>query len=336
MTKFNSIFFKNNKLIFINQTKLPFQEEYIITDNYNRIAVAIEKLEVRGAPAIGIAAAYATALAFKNKSNYSPNFFKKILHRLSKTRPTAVNLFWALNRMQIVYDNCSTKSKIYNNLLNEAKKIHSEDVEMCNRIAMNGQLIFHDKLNVLTHCNTGKLATGGEGTALSIILLAFKNKKVKHVYVDETRPLFQGSRLTAFELFKAGVPFSINTDSTAAFLMQQKKVDIVITGADRISLNGDTANKIGTYNLAVLCKHHNIPFYIAAPTSTIDKRCDSGKNIVIELRDKSEINSYKTKQITSNNYEVYSPAFDITPNDLITGIISEKGLHLPPFNFGSI
>ena len=336
MTKFNSISFKNNKLIFINQTKLPLQEEYIITDNYNRIAIAIEKLEVRGAPAIGIAAAYATALAFKNNSNYSPNFFKKILHRLSKTRPTAVNLFWALNRMEKVYENYSSKSKIYNLLLKEAKKIHLEDIEMCNKIALNGQLIFSEKLNVLTHCNTGKLATGGEGTALSIILLAFKNNKVNHVYVDETRPLFQGSRLTAFELFKAGVPFSINTDSTAAFLMQQKKVDIVITGADRIALNGDTANKIGTYNLAVLCKHHNIPFFIAAPTSTIDKKCNSGKHIIIELRDKSELNSYQSKQITSNNYEVYAPAFDITPHNLITGIISEKSLHLPPFNFGSI
>lgn len=336
MTKFNSISFKNDKLILVNQTKLPLFEKYIITDDYNRIAVAIEKLEVRGAPAIGIAAAYAIALAFKKSIDYSPKYFSKIYQRLAKTRPTAVNLFWALKRMKAAYENCTTKKEIYQVLLSEAKKIHLEDVEMCNNIASNGLTIFKKKLNVLTHCNTGKLATGGNGTALGVIFLAYRNNKIKHVYVDETRPLFQGSRLTAFELSKEDIPFSINTDSTAAFLMQQKKIDLVITGADRIALNGDTANKIGTYNLAILCKHHNIPFYIAAPSSTIDTKCKSGKNIVIEYREKSEINSYRNTKITSDNYDVYSPAFDVTPHKLITGIITEINLHLPPFNFSFI
>ena len=204
---------------------------------------------------------------------------------------------------------------------------------MCTKIGENGFSIFQKKSNVLTHCNTGKLATGGDGTAFNVISYAFKKGMVNYVYADETRPLLQGSRLTAFELSKAGIPFSINSDSTAAFLMQKGKVDLVITGADRIALNGDSANKIGTYNLAVLCKYHNIPFYIAAPTSTIDLNCKIGDDINIEFRDKTELNSFRETRITSDEYDVYSPAFDVTPNELIAGIITEKKLHKAPYNF---
>ncbi|MCB0748660.1 MAG: S-methyl-5-thioribose-1-phosphate isomerase [Ignavibacteriae bacterium] len=330
---FNSIEFKNNKLVLLDQTKLPLKETYIKTDDYERIAIAIERLEVRGAPAIGISAAYAIALSFKNITIVQKNHFEIVYERLWKTRPTAVNLFWALNRMKKVFELNKNSKNIYNILVSEAIQIHNEDVIMCDQIAANGLQIFKKKSTVLTHCNTGKLATGGGGTAFNVINYGFKKGKVKFVHADETRPLLQGSRLTAFELSKSGIPFSINTDSTAAFLMQNNKIDLVITGADRIALNGDSANKIGTYNLAVLCKHHNIPFYIAAPTSTIDQKCKSGKNIQIEFRDKKEINSFKREKITSEEYEVFSPAFDVTPNYLITGIITEKKLHLPPYNF---
>lgn len=328
MSDFNSIEFKNDKLIIIDQTKLPLKEEYIETDDFERIAVAIERLEVRGAPAIGIAAAYAIALGIKNGFQ-----FDAILNRLARTRPTAVNLFWVLKRMKNVYNSTLLNNNPYLKLISEAKAIHNEDIEMCNKIGENGFDIFQKKSNVLTHCNTGKLATGGNGTAFNVINYAFKKGFVNYVYADETRPLLQGSRLTAFELNKAGIPFSINSDSTAAFLMQKGKIDLVITGADRIAKNGDSANKIGTYNLAVLCKYHKIPFYIAAPTSTIDLNCKTGDEIKIEFRDRSELNSFHNTKITSDEFAVFSPAFDVTPNELITGIITEKKLHKLPFNF---
>ncbi len=333
MNSFNSIELKNEKLVLIDQTKLPLHEEYIETDDYERIALAIERLEVRGAPAIGISAAYAIALSFKNIKIDTHDHFKKVYSRLERTRPTAVNLFWALNRMKEVFEKNKSSINLYQILLEEAIIIHDEDISMCNRIAVNGLQIFKTVSNVLTHCNTGKLATGGGGTALNVIINGYKNNMVKFVHVDETRPLFQGSRLTAFELSKAGIPFSVNTDSTAAYLIQQNKIDLVITGADRIALNGDSANKIGTYNLAVLCKYHNIPFYIAAPTTTIDKDCVSGNEINIEQRDKLEINSFRTERITSEDYNIFAPAFDVTPNNLISGIITEKQFHLPPYNF---
>ena len=336
MNDFKAIEFIDDKLILIDQTKLPLKEEYISTDDYERIAEAIERLEVRGAPAIGVSASYALALAVKQNSKYIESKFLQIVDRLASTRPTAVNLFWALERMQKVFQLNKENKNLYEILLNEAKKIHNEDVEMCEKIGENGFEIFKKKSVVLTHCNTGKLATGGNGTAFNVINYGFKNGMVEHVFADETRPLLQGSRLTAFELSKAGIPFSINTDSTAAFLMQHGKIDLVITGADRIAVNGDSANKIGTYNLAVLCKHHNIPFYIAAPTSTIDKNCLNGDEITIEFRNKAEINSIRNCQITSTDYEVYSPAFDVTPNNLITGIITERDLHKFPYNFTTL
>lgn len=333
MNDFKCIEYKNGNLILIDQTKLPLEETYIETDNYERIAESIERLEVRGAPAIGVTAAYAIALAFKKNIENRSEHFNKVFERLRRTRPTAVNLFWALERMKNVFEKYKENDNLFNFLLEEAKSIHQDDIDKCNSIAENGLAIFDSPKTVLTHCNTGQLATGGGGTAFYVIQKAYENGLVKFVYVDETRPLLQGSRLTAFELEKAGIPFNIITDSTAAFLMQQGKIDLVITGADRIASNGDTANKIGTYNLAVICNHHNIPFYIAAPTSTIDTSLNSGSEIKIEERSKEEITKIKNVQITKDSYDVYSPAFDVTPNNLIMGIITEKALHKSPYNF---
>lgn len=329
--------FKNEQLHIINQTKLPLFEEFIITDDYERIAIAIERLEVRGAPAIGIAAAYGLALSLKKipKEKYF-NVFENAYHRLVSTRPTAVNLFFALNEVKKVFDEKKNEADIYNLLISKAVSIHKNDIDLCERIANNGLKIFSKKSRVLTHCNTGALATGGDGTALNVIRKAFDNGLIEHIHVDETRPLLQGSRLTAWELNKHGIPFSINTDSTAAFLMQQNKVDLVIVGADRIAVNGDSANKIGTYNLAVLCHFHKIPFYVAAPTTTIDKNCKSGDEIKIELRNKNELSYFNEKQITMEEYPAYTPAFDITPNKLITAIITERSIHYPPFEFKNV
>lgn len=333
MSEFKSIDFKNDQLILIDQTLLPIEETYIETDDFERIALSIERLEVRGAPAIGVAAAYAVALAFKNATNDLESNFGRVYDRLAATRPTAVNLFWALDKMKEVFNANKDNGDIYNILMNTAKEIHRDDVNKCNAMGKNGLGIFTKKSVVLTHCNTGQLATGGSGTAFSVILEGFKNGLVEHVYADETRPLLQGSRLTAFELDKAGIPFSVNTDSMAAELMQKGKIDLVITGADRVAKNGDSANKIGTYSIAVLARYHGIPFYIAAPTSTIDLNCPGGNDIKIEQRDKSEVNSIKGNLITREDYDIYSPAFDVTPSGLINGIITEKQLHKPPYDF---
>ncbi len=332
----SAIEFKDNKLIIIDQSKLPFTEEYIVTDNYERIAQAIEKLEVRGAPAIGIAAAYGLALSVKNAFKNLDEKFYLAYKRLQSTRPTAVNLFYALDEIKKVFEENKNNSNVFNILIEKAKQIHHLDKKMCDDIARNGLVIFEKKSRVLTHCNAGALATGGNGTAINVIRLAYEKGLVEFVHVDETRPLLQGSRLTAWELSKIGIPFSINTDSSAAVLMKSGKVDMVIVGADRIALNGDTANKIGTYNLAVLCKYHNIPFYIAAPSSTIDKNCVDGKEIKIEMRSKRELSHINNCQVTLEEYDFFSPAFDVTPIELITGIITEKSLFLPPYNFSDV
>lgn len=334
-TDFTAIEFRDDYLVYIDQVKLPLKEEYIKTDDYEVIAGSIERLEIRGAPQIGVAAAYALALAFKSYTGSYEDVFEKAYARLYRTRPTAVNLFWALEEMRCYFSGID-KTAIYSKMKSKAEQIHRDDITRCRLIGENGLQIFNKPSVVLTHCNTGRLATGGEGTAFSVILEGHRKGLVKFVHADETRPLFQGSRLTAFELEKAGIPFAVNTDSTAAFLMQQGKIDLVITGADRIAANGDTANKIGTYNLAVLCNYHKIPFYIAAPKSTFDYNCKSGKFINIELRDKKEVNSFNGTEITRADYAVYSPAFDVTPAELITGIITEEGLFKPPYSFKDV
>lgn len=329
-----SIKFEDNKFIFLDQTKLPLEEVYVTTTDYERIAEAIEKLEIRGAPLIGISAAYALALAVNEKG---AGIFPTAYTRLERTRPTAVNLFFALNEMKNEYDatrkDAAGSEDIYARLLNKAVTLHNQDIDYCRRIGGHGLRIFKKKSKVLTHCNTGKLATGGDGTAFSVIKTGFENELVSYVYADETRPLFQGLRLTAFELEHSGIPFSVLSDSMAASLMQRGEVDLVITGADRIALNGDSANKIGTYSLAVLCNFHNIPFYIAAPSTTIDRKILTGEDIIIEFRKKEEILKINGDSIAPSNYEAYTPSFDVTPSHLITGIITEDDIYSFPYNF---
>jgi methylthioribose-1-phosphate isomerase len=332
-TNYFSVKFENGKLIFLDQTKLPLVEVYVETDNPERIAEAIEGLEIRGAPLIGIAAAYALALSLKNINVGHEKVFNTSYNRLAQTRPTAINLFKALNDLKDDFEKLSDKKKSYEILLSKAKEIHRKDEEFCLKIGRNGLSLFKQKSNVLTHCNTGKLATGGIGTAFGIIKTAFENGLVNHVFADETRPLFQGLRLTAFELDRSGIPFTLQTDSSAAELMNQGKIDLVITGADRIALNGDSANKIGTYNLAILANYHNIPFYIAAPSTTIDRTIPTGKDIVIEYRNRNELFYIGETLITPEHYNAFTPAFDVTPAHLISGIITEEGVFTFPYNF---
>lgn len=328
-----SVKFEDDNLIFLDQTKLSLEENYITTDDYERIAVAIERLEVRGAPLIGICAAYGLALSFKDYSGESSQRFEKVYKRLASTRPTAVNLFNCLDRMKEKFHQISDLENTYSKLLSEAKEIHNEDEEFCRKIGKNGLKIFKRKSKILTHCNTGKLATGGDGTAFNVIKTGFENGLVEHVYADETRPLLQGSRLTAYELDKSEIPFTLQTDNSAALLFAQNKIDFVVTGADRIALNGDSANKIGTFNLAVLCNFHNIPFYIAAPSTTIDRNIADGKEIEIEYRSSEEVLKINDLQISSDHYKTFTPAFDVTPAHLISGIITEEGVFFFPYNF---
>lgn len=332
-SEYFSIKLSDEKVIFLDQTKLPLKEIYVETDDPLRIAEAIERLEVRGAPLIGIAAAYALALSLKNVSEDHQKVFNDAYSRLAQTRPTAVNLFKALNELRDEFESLPNKNDAYKKLLSKASNIHKADELFCQKIGRNGLALFKGKSNVLTHCNTGKLATGGVGTAFGIIKTAFENGLVNHVYADETRPLLQGLRLTSFELDRSGIPFTLQTDSSAAELMKQGKVDLVITGADRIALNGDTANKIGTYTLAILANYHNIPFYVAAPSTTIDKTIPSGKEIVIEYRNKKELFYIGDILITPEHYDAFTPAFDVTPAHLISGIITEQGVFIFPYNF---
>ena len=333
-TDYFSVDFIDHKLVFLDQTGLPLKEDYINTTSYERIAEAIEKLEVRGAPLIGICAAYALTLSLKDISKEKWNKeFNKAIDRLAGTRPTAVNLFWAIDEMKKVFEENNNSENLYEILLARAKEIHNDDIEKCRKIGENGLRIFKHKSRILTHCNTGKLATGGDGTAFNVIKTGYENGLVEFVYADETRPLLQGLRLTSFELEKNGIPFNVQSDSSAASLMREGKVDFVVVGADRIVLNGDTANKIGTYNLAVSANYHNVPFYVAAPSTTIDKKTASGDDIKIEFRSKKELTELNGQKITPDNYEVYSPAFDVTPAHLITGIITEKDVYTFPYNF---
>jgi methylthioribose-1-phosphate isomerase len=269
----------------------------------------------------------------KNVNDEYEKIFNLSYERLAQTRPTAVNLFKSLNDLKEEFEKLSDKKLAYETLLSKAKEIHQKDEEFCLKMGRHGLAIFKQKANVLTHCNTGKLATGGIGTAFGVIKTAFENGLVNHVFADETRPLLQGLRLTAFELEKSGIPFDLQTDSSAAEIMKQGKVDIVITGADRIALNGDSANKIGTYNVAILANYHNIPFYIAAPSTTIDRSIPTGKEIEIEYRNKKELFYIGDTLITPEHYNAFTPAFDVTPAHLISGIITEEGLFTFPYNF---
>jgi methylthioribose-1-phosphate isomerase len=324
-------------VLLIDQRLLPFQEKWLSCSTVEKVARGIEDMVVRGAPAIGVTAAYGVALSAVGCRKLSPAAFEKQVSadilRLRRTRPTAVNLFWALDAMERALKGTRGMPSGDRALLleHEARRIHSEDEELCARMGTFGARLLSKCTNVLTHCNTGALATGGDGTALAGILYAARVNPKLHVWVDETRPYLQGARLTAFELHHAKVPFHIITDNMAASLMGAGQVDAVIVGADRIAANGDTANKIGTYSLAVLAKAHKIPFYIAAPTSTFDLSIPSGKGIPIEQRSALEVTHPRGLALTRKDFPVFNPSFDVTPGKLIAGIICEKGICRAPY-----
>lgn len=333
----NSIEWRGDHVRILDQTFLPGRTVYSDIRDVGRMWEAIKKLRVRGAPAIGIAAAYGLYLGVRDlHENSYPSFeieVKRISEYLNSARPTAVNLNWALQRIQSTLHAHRSESiaELKNRVLKTAQTIHDEDKRVCKSIGMNGVALVGKKARILTHCNTGALATGQYGTALSVIYHAHEAGKKIHVWVDETRPLLQGARLTAWELMRAGIPMKLVTDSMAGHLMFTGKVDMVIVGTDRVAANGDMANKIGTYSLAVLARHHNIPFYVATPASTIDLQIARGEDIPIEERDPREITTIGSSDIAPAKVEVYNPAFDITPASFITAYITEKGIIRPEY-----
>ncbi len=332
-----AIRFAGNTLYLLDQTSLPSRELWREYDSPEGVAEAIRTMVVRGAPAIGIAAAYGYALAARFAPEQTPAELKERMQRakdvLAASRPTAVNLFWALKRMETVFSSLSGQecSTIYPALCAEASSIHREDVEMNRNIGRFGAELVPRNARILTHCNAGALATGGYGTALGVVRAAFEQKKISMVYCDETRPLLQGARLTAFELHKDGIPATLIADSMAGSLMAAGRIDLVLVGCDRMAGNGDFANKIGTYPLAVLARHHKIPFYPVLPGSTIDLSLPDGSGIPIEQRAREELTHLGGIQLAPENVEVYNPAFDVTPHSFVTGIITDRGVLYPPF-----
>lgn len=333
-----SIKFKNSKLLYLDQTKLPQKEVWKECKNVCDGFLAIKELQVRGAPLIGVFAAYCIAVYAKSLNLEKEKFLKELkksIEELKSCRPTAVNLRWALERLERVILKNSSKSVniIRKALLCEAQKIYKQDIELCNKMADFGIKLIKSRDSILTHCNAGFLATGGSGTALSLIYKAQKVYKNIKVYVDETRPLLQGARLTAWELSKRKINCTLICDNMAAYLMQKGKIDKIFVGADRIAANGDVANKIGTYSVAVAANYHKVPFYVVAPFSTFDLSLSSGKQIPIEERDAGEVKTVLGKiDIAPKNVKVFNPAFDVTPSKLITAIVSDRGIIYPPYD----
>lgn len=312
----------------LDQRCLPHKIKYVDCRKYSEVVRAIDNMTVRGAPAIGVAAAYGVVLSsFMNKTSY----IEGAISRLLQTRPTAVNLRWALDRMSKIYYKNLNNKNIYEILEKEAGKIYKEDIEINMKISNYGQELLPSCSSVITHCNAGSFATAGYGTALGVIRAAKENNKTISVFVNETRPRLQGGLITSFELFEEGFDITVICDSMAAFLMSTKRIDAVIVGADRIAINGDVANKIGTYSLAIAAKEHNVPFYVAAPTSTFDLNCPNGNYIPIELRSPDEVRKIGNKKVIPERIPVWNPSFDITPARLITGIITERGILNSPF-----
>ncbi len=323
----------------LDQTKLPEKAVYLELKDEKEVWQAIRHLKIRGAPALGIAAAYGLYLGVKDyRSNDWAGFLRRleeVKSYLETSRPTAVNLFSSLQRIAervVKMASCSPREG-KRVLLGEAKALHQEDQRLCQEIAKNGFPLIPDRGRVLTHCNAGALATGGSGTALGIIFYACKMGKKVSVFVDETRPLLQGSRLTVWELQQRGIEVTLICDNMAGWIMRQGKIDLVLVGADRIAANGDTANKIGTYSLAVLAHHHQIPFYVAAPTTTFDLSLSDGSSIPIEERPAEEVFRFAGKRTAPSGTAVYNPAFDVTPASLITGFVTDRGILHPPFSF---
>jgi methylthioribose-1-phosphate isomerase len=315
------------KVRFLDQTLLPNEERWIETDDYRVIAEAIRRLQVRGAPLIGIAGAYGLALS----AAATGEDIEAAAADLRSTRPTAVNLSWALDRCLRSLVGVAGSDSVRERLTAEAIAIHQEDIAGNHNIGKHGAALLGSTRVVLTHCNAGALATGGYGTALGVIRSAHKDGRVKHVYVDETRPLLQGTRLTAWELERDGIGCTVIVDSAAGSYIRRGGIDAVITGADRITANGDVANKIGTYSLAVLARENNIPFYVAAPTSTLDLSLASGDDIPIEQRSPREITSVGSQAVAPAGVDAENPAFDVTPNEYVTAIITENGAARLPY-----
>lgn len=327
-----------NKLRLLDQTRLPIEETYVDLHTLEGVIEAIQSLRVRGAPAIGVSAAYGMVIAAhsisdKETSNYLSQL-RKLADQLVAARPTAVNLSWAVESIMedLGKHTFSSTEEIPLFILNKAKTIHADDTQRCDEMANHGLSVIPEDARILTHCNTGYLATAGIGTALGVVFRAHEQGRIKMVYADETRPLLQGARLTTWECMKMGVPHTLISDNMAGALMRQGMVDLVIVGSDRIASDGSAANKIGTYGVAVLAHHHQIPFYVAAPLSTFDMNLVSGEEIPIEDRHPDEVRKVFGKcLISSPDTPCWNPAFDVTPPHLISGIITEKGLLKPPF-----
>jgi methylthioribose-1-phosphate isomerase len=339
---FRSIEWKSDSLVLLDQKKLPHEVNYKMCSSVNEVFDAIVDMTVRGAPAIGIAAAYGVVIgAIENKDTVSSALegAKKASDLLRRSRPTAVNLFWALDKMNNTIADCSDRvqnssvTDLIEHLVLAANQIFQDDVETNLSIARYGFELIPDGASIIHHCNTGSLATADYGTALGVIRYAHEQGKKIHVYLDETRPRMQGASLSAFEMKSFGVPHTVIIDSASGFLMRQRKIDLCIVGCDRVCVNGDTANKIGTYNLSIAAKEHSVPFYVAAPISTIDTKTADGSLIEIEERSADEILKIQGIQIAPEGTSVWNPAFDVTPGSFISGFITEKGIKQPPFIF---
>jgi len=322
---------------FIDQTKLPTEETYVTCKTYTQVADVIRNMVVRGAPAIGVAAAMGVALGVKaSKAENGGDLkaeFDQICDVMGKTRPTAVNLFWAIRRMREKFEMLRVRplAQIKQSLIEEAQRMHAEDIAANQAMGRHGATLMPASGGVLTHCNAGALATCGYGTALGVIRAAVEQGKKIHVFADETRPFLQGSRLTAWELMKDGIPTTVISDNMAGAMMKQQKINAIVVGADRIAANGDVANKIGTYSVAVLAKEHGIPFYVAAPLSTVDFETADGSGIPIEQRDAKEVTHIAGRQMVPDGVEVENPAFDVTPAKYVTAIVTERGIARAPY-----
>ncbi len=322
---------------FLDQTKLPTEETYVTCTTYQQVADVIRNMVVRGAPAIGVAAAMGIALGVKKSKAETVGDLKKefdqICKTIGETRPTAVNLFWAIRRMQAKFELIRIRpiAQVKQELVDEARRMHAEDIAANQAMGRHGATLMPASGGVLTHCNAGALATAGYGTALGVIRAAVEQGKKIHVYADETRPFLQGSRLTAWELMKDGIPTTVISDNMAGAMMKQGKIGAIVVGADRIAANGDVANKIGTYTVAVLAKEHGIPFYVAAPISTIDLATADGSGIPIEQRNSKEVTHIAGRQMVPDGVAVENPAFDVTPAKYIAAIITERGIAKAPY-----
>jgi methylthioribose-1-phosphate isomerase len=334
LSTFRSIEWKKDKLVLLDQRYLPEKTLYLELKTVDEVARAIKEMTVRGAPAIGVAAAYGMVLCVQklSKNDDLIRELQKADDLLRASRPTAVNLFWALDRMKKIWQGFNGSLEDLKMILEkEATDIEREDVEINKQIAKNGVELVPFGAKIIHHCNTGSLATVDYGTALGIIRYAHEIDKKIHVFLDETRPRLQGARLSAWEMKELGIPHTIIVDGASGLVMKKFKIDLALVGADRIAANGDTANKIGTYNLAIVAKYHNVPLYVVAPTSTIDLKTPAGQDIPIEERSADEIRCVGNSQVAPQESPVFNPAFDVTPAELISGIITEKGIVYPPF-----